>query len=292
VKGLGIAVREISSDQCGGVLANKPLVSIVMSVYNGSPYLRDSVESVLCQTLADFEFFIVDDGSTDDTWQILTQYTDPRIRLRRNDTRIGLTRALNALLPECCGTYIARMDADDISHPSRLAHQVQFLEQHPSVVVVGTAYVHLDFLRSRTLEIVPPLDNAAIRRALVTSNPLCHSSVMMRRDALLRVGYYDESFRYSQDYELWSRLAQIGELHNLEKVLLTRRYHARSVSNQWATEIKRLRLFRRASKLAIRRLGLPWYNHLASVQSVILFLIVDLWAVGRQVANNLIHRGR
>lgn len=105
---------------------------------------------------------------------------------------------------------------------------------------------------------------------------------MMRRAALEQTGPYDEDFRYSQDYELWSRLAQVGELRNLPELLVTRRYHVGSVSNDFSTEFLRLYLFWKASNRAIYRLGFPWFYRLQPLYSILLFLAVDLFTVARQ----------
>jgi GT2 family glycosyltransferase len=168
------------------------------------------------------------------------------------------------------------MDADDVARPDRFQRQVDFMDVQPAVVAVGSGYCHQDLTRGRVQNIVPPLDDAGIRRALISGNPLCHPSVIMRKSALEAVGGYDESFRYSQDYELWSRLAQIGQLANLPEILLTRRYHEHSVSNNFRTEIRRLILFMRANRAAISRSGRPTYQQLRVLKSLV-FLPIDLY---------------
>jgi glycosyltransferase involved in cell wall biosynthesis len=252
-----------------------PRVSVVMGVHNGERFLAEAIDSILHQTFADFEFIIIDDGSTDHTDDILARSSDRRLRIFRQ-SNVGLTRSLNRGLGLARGEYLARMDADDVAHPGRFEAQVGFLETHPNVVAVGTGYRQADLTRGHARDVVPPLDNASIRRAMIAGNPLCHPSVMMRKAALDAVGGYDESFRYSQDYELWSRLAQVGQLANLPDILLTRRYHEHSVSNNFRTEVERLILFMRANRAAIIHLGLPAYYQLRVLKSLV-FIPIDLY---------------
>ena len=117
-----------------------PQVSVIMPVYNGGRYLREAVDSILNQTFREFEFIIIDDGSTDDTWSVLTDYAahDSQVRLIQNEANIGLTRSLNKGLAVSRAALIARQDADDISMPERLARQIAFLEMHPEVGLLGT----------------------------------------------------------------------------------------------------------------------------------------------------------
>jgi glycosyltransferase involved in cell wall biosynthesis len=252
-----------------------PAVSVVMGVYNGELYLAGALESILSQTFMDFEFIVVNDGSTDSSAEILRSTRDPRLRTVEQ-ANAGLTRSLNRGIALAQGEYVARMDADDTCMPQRLAAQVAYMERHPATVLLGTAYQHVDLLRDRQVDIYPPGANETLRLAMVSGNPFCHSSVMMRRSALEKVGGYDENFRYVQDYELWSRLALVGEMANLSEILIARRYHAGSVSNNWRTELLRLWLFARANWLAIARLGFPPIYRLYTVKSISLFVAVDV----------------
>lgn len=265
---------------------HSPILSVLMSVYNGEAFLQRSVESILAQTFTDFEFIIIDDGSTDATPTILAQFSDPRIRVVTQANQ-GLTRTLNTGLGLSHGRFIARMDADDEAMPDRFQKQVDYLQSQPEVVVLGTGYRQVDLLRNRTLDIIPPQSDEAIRRALLHGNPICHPSVMMRRDALLEAGGYDETFRYTQDYELWSRMAGYGRLHNLPHILLIRRYHQHSVSNNLRQEGLRLWLFMRANSRAIHRLGYPWYHQLR-VLLALRFIPLDIYATvqSRRLAAN------
>ncbi|MCB0255200.1 MAG: glycosyltransferase [Anaerolineae bacterium] len=207
-----------------------PRISVLMSVYNGARYLREAVDSILSQTLGDFEFIIVDDGSTDETQGILDSYTDPRVVRLRNETNIGLTRSLNKGLAVACGEYVARQDADDISLPVRLEKQVAFLDAKPNIGLVGTAYreVYDDGRPDRPMSVPLTLDE--IREQLLYHHCFCHGSVMARRTALTAVGGYDERFAVAQDRDLWLRLADHFDLANLADELYSLRMSSWSVT--------------------------------------------------------------
>ena len=186
-----------------------PEVTVIMSVYNGAAHLRESVESILTQTYSGFEFVIVDDGSEDDSAEILRELArrDKRIVTIRNERNIGLTRSLNRALRRARGEYIARHDADDVAMPNRFEEQVSVLEHHPDYDVVGTDYVVIGTDGKVVEQGIPSHYADDTRRAITRGrNPLCHSSVMLRKRVLDRLGPYDEAYRYGQDYELWLRL--------------------------------------------------------------------------------------
>jgi hypothetical protein len=198
-----------------------PAVTVLMAVYNGERFLRQAIDSVLTQTFSDFEFVIVDDGSTDRSREILAGYTDPRIRPLWNSANLGLTRSLNRGLAASTAELVARQDADDISEPRRLERQVGYLERHPEIAALGTWYTKIGLdgapLGLRRL----PCDPLEVRWAMLFYCPLIHSAVVFRRSALAaRTGFYDEQFSYAQDYDLWSRLAEHGAIGNLGEYLL------------------------------------------------------------------------
>lgn len=166
-----------------------------MAVHNGEPYLREAVESVLNQRLAgpvgrvrrpDIEFIIIDDASTDATPAILAEYAaaDARLLVLRNETNVGLTRSLNRALQHATGRYIARQDADDISLPHRLAAQLDYLENHPEIGLLGAAYTEIDLTGSPGAVHRPPPTDTGICWRMLFHNPFCHSSVMFRRGLL------------------------------------------------------------------------------------------------------------
>jgi glycosyltransferase involved in cell wall biosynthesis len=206
-----------------------PAVSIVMAVRNGAASVAEAIGSVLGQTDGDHELIVVDDGSTDATAELLAGVTDPRLRIVRQEAA-GLTRALNRALGLARADLVARLDADDLALPERLACQRAFLAEHPDVGVLGTAAREVDAAGFPVSVVRPPQDDAAIRRALIRANPFVHSSVMARRALLASVGGYDERVAVAQDYELWMRLAPRTRLANLAEVLVVRRLGTSRVS--------------------------------------------------------------
>jgi glycosyltransferase involved in cell wall biosynthesis len=234
-----------------------PTVSALMPVYNAEPYLAEAVESILGQTFADFEFLIVNDGSTDRSGAILERYAarDRRIRLTSRPNT-GYTVALNQLLDLASGEFVARMDADDVALPQRLERQVDYLRAHRDVVCIGSAVQFIDaagrFLRNGH----PGMDHEAIQqRALAGDCPLNHPSIMMRRAAVQAVGGYHPEFEPAEDLDLWLRLGEVGRLTNLPEALMKYRQHQRSFSEQH----QRLQLERSAAAVleACRRRGIP-----------------------------------
>jgi glycosyltransferase involved in cell wall biosynthesis len=193
------------------------------------PWIDAAIASVLAQTEGDLELVVVDDGSTDATPARLAAVDDPRLRVLRQ-APAGLTPALNRAVAAACADLVARLDADDVALPQRLARQRAFLATHPEVGVLGTAAREVDAAGRFLREVRPPTDDAAIRRALIRANPFVHSSVMVRRALLARVGGYDERVAVAQDYDLWMRLARVTRLANLDEVLVVRRLAAGSVS--------------------------------------------------------------
>lgn len=210
-----------------------PKVSIIMSVYNGERYLKNAVDSILNQTFTDFEFIVLDDCSQDESWAILSDYAirDRRIRLLKNRQNMGLTKSLNRGLHLAQGKYIARQDADDVSLPTRFEKQTAWLESHPETVLISSEIQRIKpdgnfgqvTARACASELLP--------WHLLFHNHLGgHSQVMFRRQPVLELGGYNEAYRYSQDYELWCRLAKIGKFTVLPEALLHQRFHTASIS--------------------------------------------------------------
>lgn len=209
---------------------SSPRITALMSVYNGERFLCEAIGSILNQSFGDFEFIIIDDGSTDGTEGILASYNDPRIQLINNQTNIGLTKSLNRGLSCARGEYIARMDADDISMPQRFACQVEFLDENPQVILAGSNCVKIDSIGRKVSEIVIPEQSGDIVTQLFLANPFAHGSMMFRRGAILNMGGYDESVPYGQDYNLLVRFAQIGQLGVVPSFLHKVRIAAQGIS--------------------------------------------------------------
>jgi glycosyltransferase involved in cell wall biosynthesis len=243
-----------------------PAVSVVMSVRNGAPWVRDAVASVLDQTMSDLELIVIDDGSTDSTASLLAAVRDPRLRVEREPPS-GLTASLNRALGLAQAPLVARLDADDVALPERLACQRAFLDAHPEVGLLGTAAREVD-ASGRELGVVrPPEDDAAIRRALIRRNPFVHSSVMMRRRTLEEAGRYDERLPVAQDYDLWMRMSQITRLANLSAPLVVRRLLPGRVSA--ARDSERLAAEARVRWRAVRSGAHPWWCLVFTVRPIL-----------------------
>lgn len=249
-----------------------PDISVVMCVYNGERYLRDAVGSVLAQDYKDLEFIIIDDGSTDNTLNILKSYDDPRIRVYCQEN-IGLTRSLNKAVRLSRGKYIARIDADEIAMPARLKTQHDFLELNPEIGVVGSFSIDTDEIIQTTRKITLPVLDKDIRKELPRKNVFIHGAVMFRKDIFMAAGAYDESFKYVQDYELWARMARFCKLHNLPEVLLERKITKDSISSDPAIMEERALFCIKAQLRVIRGLGLIFYNYFFLLSPIFHFLI-------------------
>lgn len=205
---------------------NKPKLSVVMSVYNGQNHLEEAAKSILKQNFRDFEFIIVNDGSTDGTAEILLALAkeDNRIKIISNPSNLGTPKSLNRALKIAQGKYVAVQDADDISLPERFEKQVEFLESHSEVKILGTFGCIIDGMGRTLDERRTPISFSEIKRFLIKGNPFIHSSVMMKKDALKKAGFYNENFRTAQDYELWFRILKLGQGKNLPLFLMKKRY--------------------------------------------------------------------
>lgn len=229
-----------------------PTVSVVMSVYNGACFLRQAVESILAQTLADLEFIIVDDASTDDTPRILDSIRDPRILRLANGRNLGLTRSLNRALRASSGHYIARQDADDWSFPERLERQVAHLEGNPRIGLVGTASRWIDAAGAAVRDWYPETDPMRIQTMLLHSIPFLHGTFLFRSACLADLdGGYDESIPVAQDCDLLLRLSESWDLANLPAVLYVHRVHEEAVTSRRSGEQKHYLMV--AQQAAVRR---------------------------------------
>jgi len=204
-----------------------PAVSVVMPVYNGAEYLREAIGSIVEQSFSDLELVVIDDGSTDETPEILTDYAkhDDRLRIDRHE-RAGLGAALNRGVGLARAPLVARLDADDVALPDRLELQRRFLDDHPSVVVVGGAVRFINERGHAFADVTYPLSDDEIRMTMRKSTPFVHSAVMMRKEAFERSRGYRPAFRDAADVDLWLRLAELGTLANLPELLVCYRMHA------------------------------------------------------------------
>ncbi len=216
----------------------KPFISIIMPVYNAEHFVSQAVESILRQTYSDFEFIIIDDGSTDSTPRILAQYNDTRIRFIRKNYNEGIINVLNLGIQFAKGRYIARMDADDISLPKRLEKQVAFLEQRKDIAILGTRAIRIDE-RGRFLEYMVSVTSPQHIQKLLEAGfvPIVHPSVMMRADFIRKLGGYRDGFLHVEDKDLWLRAIENGaKIANLKDTLLLYRTYIKSVTIQYIVE--------------------------------------------------------
>jgi glycosyltransferase involved in cell wall biosynthesis len=230
-----------------------------MPVYNTERYLAEAVESILGQTFGDFEFLIIDDGSTDRSREILERYAtrDHRIRLTSRPNT-GYVVALNEMLGLAQGELLARMDSDDVSRPDRFRLQVEYLERHPECLAVGSRALAIDPDGDPLAYWFPAQDHEeidAVNLAGRQGSALCHPSVMMRRSAVINLGGYLVPYTTSEDLDLWLRLAEVGRLANLEEPLVNYRCHPTNIGYSQGTRQ------REAAAAAVadarRRRGLP-----------------------------------
>ena len=243
-----------------------PLVSVLLAVHNGEPYLRTAIESVLRQTVTDLELLVVDDASTDATPAVLAEIDDGRLRVLRNDERQGLARSLNRGLDEARGRFVARLDADDVALPARIEEQLRRIRSHPTVAIVGSAVMEFDDAGRLGISHAMPTGSAAIRWATLFSSPFFHPTVLVERRVLEAHGLrYDAEFEESEDYELWARLLEVADGDNLPAPLVLYRVHA-SQASQRRRELQRafqLRVARRqianlAPALSPAEIELAW----------------------------------
>jgi glycosyltransferase involved in cell wall biosynthesis len=200
-------------------MLNAPLISVLLPVYNAAPYVGEAIESILGQTYRHWELIVINDGSTDGSDRIVKAIQDPRIRVIDQPNR-GLSMSLNRAIGIARGDYVARQDADDIALPRRFERQIDYLGRHPVVGMVGTwAEVRSD--DSTVAKVyAPSVESHVLKFDLLFDNPFVHSSMMIRRQVLDRVGTYSEdSDMRAEDYELWSRVGREYEIANIPDTL-------------------------------------------------------------------------
>ncbi|WP_336360141.1 glycosyltransferase family 2 protein [Haladaptatus sp. ZSTT2] len=271
-----------------GAVSN-PRVSVLLTVYNGLPYVEAAIESILSQTFDEFEFVIVDDGSTDGTTELLKSYDDPRINLHIQ-ANSGRAKALETGRSVATGKYIAVIDADDTAESQRLERQVSVLDTNPSVALVGAWYFrrYEREVGHPTEEMVkPPTEHEALIAELPARNPFAHSLVMYRAAVADRVGGYDETMDSCIDYRLWVQIASAGyRVQILDEVLGTIRKHDKRAFK--LSGKKQLRYLLTAFSVrweAATSLDLPFYTRLLPV-------LMITWAIVPTPLQNLIRKVR
>lgn len=231
-------------------------VSVIMPVYNAEKYVAEAVESIIAQTFRDFEFLIVDDGSTDNSAAILQEYAarDSRIRLiSRPNT--GYLVALNEMMERAEGEWIARMDADDIALPERFALQMQYLAEHPDCVLVGSRAIIIDPDGQQLTTMVDAFSHEDIDRKLMNAQScVFHPAVIFRKQLALDLGGYRKEYEFAEDMDMWLRMAEVGRIANIDKPLLKYREHFKKIGHVQAA--RQSELTRRLLEEAYQRRGL------------------------------------
>lgn len=200
-----------------------------MSVFNGEQYLHEAIESILSQTYTDFEFIIINDGSTDSSDKIILSFRDKRIVYIDNNANLGLIESLNKGLRASKGKYIARMDADDIALPERLKLQVQTFGENPNAIMIGSDYYSLT---PKKLKHIKNRNNSDYQKAVLLFSPcFCHPTVMMKNIFTEKNIFYDKNYVHAEDYKLWTELSFLGEFLNVKEPLLKYRSHSTQVSS-------------------------------------------------------------
>ena len=216
-------------------MSSTPQVSVIMPVYNTAPFLREAIDSMLNQSLIDFELILVNDASTDDSRSIMEGYADPRIRIIHNEKNLGLAVSLNKAIRSSKGHYIARMDGDDVSVAHRLELQVAHLKKLPPNTVICSTCILIDEHGNKIgkwKDDSQYLTAKKIRSKLPSNNCIVHPSVFMRRDLLVEF-FYDPEQSAAEDYDLWLRMAAEGiTFHKLEEPLVMHRIRKQSFTRE------------------------------------------------------------
>jgi glycosyltransferase involved in cell wall biosynthesis len=247
-----------------------PLVSVLINAYNAEPYLAECLDSVLAQTLEDFEVIVVDDGSSDATGQIAEAYArrDPRVRVYHNERNLGIPATINRALAHSRGEFIAKMDADDVTVPERFAKQVAYLRAHPEVVMVGGWWSRIEADGRELGGHRPRASNRRLAQQMLRRCVMVHPTVMVRGDLMRRIKYR-EFFRYAQDYDLFLRLSEHGEIAMLPEVMVKARFNPKGVTVQRFHEQAQYARYARTFARQRRRRGTDEYERVAADPSAI-----------------------
>jgi len=214
------------------ILINKPKVSFLLPIYNAEAFLREAVESILAQSFTNIELLAINDGSTDHSREILTSFSDSRLKIIDNDSNRGLIYTLNRGIELAEGEFIARMDADDISLNNRIEKQVNFLNTHPKIALLGSWAEYVDQAGRIILLREVPVENKIIQGKLLEVCCFIHPSVMFRTSVVRGLCGYRQDALHAEDYDLWLRISENHEVDNLPEPLIRYRIHPGQVSQR------------------------------------------------------------
>ena len=252
--------------------ANGYDVTVLMPVYNGADFVEAAIQSILMQQNVKFKLIVFNDGSTDSTLEILAKYHCKDVQVIDSVKNIGYVHALNQMLPMVSSPYIARLDADDVAHPQRLAKQITYIESRPSTLVLATDFEYID-THGRVLDF--PTDRCLGLRpssALLFENVLCHPTVLLRTSVFSSVtSEYDANVMPAEDYDLWLKCAEVGDVEIYPEKLTQYRLHAKQItglrekSTYKTNSIIRIRHLERTESLSVRTNGLGIIERIKSV---------------------------
>lgn len=212
-------------------------VTVIITTYNRASYLKEALESVLCQTFLDFELLVLDDASTDNTEDLVNSFSDSRIKYTKHLSNLGISKNRNYGLSKAQGEYIAMLDSDDLwLSRTKLEEQVNFLNAHESYGLIGTYACIIDQEKRKNamIDSISSLflgrSNFWMRQFFLIRNQIFHSSVLIRRKAIEEMGGYDELIPIWEDYELWLRIGTRYKMTNIPKLLTGYRVHAQNIS--------------------------------------------------------------
>lgn len=207
-------------------------LTIIISVKNEEDYIGPTIKSLLDQTYSNFELWVIDDGSTDRTWQVIRSFKDKRIKSWHFDTNAGMTARLNWIMPQVKTEFIARMDSHNLADKTRLEKQHRYMLAHPETVALGSNFTRQTEAGKILLRTSFPTDPRTIRRNLMEKNLFKHASMFFRRAVYDQVGYYDTYFRVAQDYDFMLRVVSRFPAANLDESLVTETYRQSNLTQK------------------------------------------------------------
>lgn len=222
------------------------MISVILPVYNAASTVADAIKSILNQTFTDFEFIIINDGSTDESEKKILEFDDQRIKYYSNEGNKGLIYTLNRGIELSTGKYIARMDADDISLPERFEKQIQVMEENPNIIVCGTQIQYFGANKKKS-KFISPHRSEENKSWLIRESCFAHPTVMMRRNILITNNIcYNSDYKNAEDYKMWIDLVEYGDFYNIQEILLKYRLSYTQITQCYNTEqIKNARRCRR-----------------------------------------------
>ncbi|OQX17957.1 MAG: hypothetical protein BWK75_07040 [Candidatus Altiarchaeales archaeon A3] len=255
-------------------MKNNPVVSVVIPTYNKVRYLKEAIESVLNQTYLNRDVIVVDDGSTDNTAEIVKSFNDPRIIYSWHENK-GAAAARNTGIKNAHGKYVAFIDSDDLWLKEKLEKQVDFMEKNPDIGLLGTGSYEITDEGKIWSKKIFPTDNKILQKDLIKYNPFIQTSIMAKREVFDKAGLYDKTFQESEDYELWLRIAKYYKIANLPEPLVMKRYYGDCLSP--AKDKKQLYFVLKAKKIAVDRGQYPKWCYIYLIRSWIFIKIPFSW---------------